>query len=148
MREWFPLNCLQMFTIAPIVRIEVDGIQAIVIVWVVSVMGGRYRQKYKEYKRIRTNRNGIIIICNTVYIIWKDVVKIQIDNTSLVEWNSQTTNCLVSFAAVFWAVTWERCVTAQKTASKETTNGLDSLESVQSPLLNWFNEHTSGQFLT
>ena len=53
-------------------------------------MGGRYRQKYKEYKRLRANRNGIIIICKTVYIIRKDVVKIQMNNTSLVEWNSQT----------------------------------------------------------
>ena len=32
MREWFPYNRLQIFTIAPIVRIELEAIQAIVIV--------------------------------------------------------------------------------------------------------------------
>ena len=32
MREWFPFNSLQIFTITPIVRIELEAIQAIVIV--------------------------------------------------------------------------------------------------------------------
>ena len=35
MREWFPYNRLQIFTIAPIVRIELEAIQAIVIVPIV-----------------------------------------------------------------------------------------------------------------
>ena len=38
MREWFPFNRLQMFTIAPIVRIELEAIQAIVIVPIVRVV--------------------------------------------------------------------------------------------------------------
>ena len=38
MREWFPFNRLQIFTIAPIVRIELEAIQAIVIVPIVRVV--------------------------------------------------------------------------------------------------------------
>ena len=38
MREWFPFNGLQIFTIAPIVRIELEAIQAIVIVPIVRVV--------------------------------------------------------------------------------------------------------------
>ena len=38
MQEWFPYNRLQIFTIAPIVRIELEGIQAIVIVPIVRVV--------------------------------------------------------------------------------------------------------------
>ena len=38
MQEWFPYNRLQIFTIAPIVRIELEAIQAIVIVPIVSVV--------------------------------------------------------------------------------------------------------------
>ena len=38
MREWFPFNRLQIFTIGPIVRIEFEAIQAIVIVPIVSVV--------------------------------------------------------------------------------------------------------------
>ena len=38
MREWFPLNRLQIFTIAPIVRIELEAIVIVPIVRVVLVM--------------------------------------------------------------------------------------------------------------
>ena len=38
MREWFPFNRLQIFTIAPIVRIEVEAIVIVPIVRVVLVM--------------------------------------------------------------------------------------------------------------
>ena len=37
-REWFPLNRLQIFTIAPIVRIELEAIVIVPIVRVVLVM--------------------------------------------------------------------------------------------------------------
>ena len=35
MREWFPLNCMRLITIAQIVRIELEAIQPIVIVLIV-----------------------------------------------------------------------------------------------------------------
>ena len=38
MREWFSFNRLQLFTIVPIVRIELEAIQAIVIVPIVRVL--------------------------------------------------------------------------------------------------------------
>ena len=38
MREWFPFSRLQTFTIAPIVRIELEAIQAIVIAPIVRVV--------------------------------------------------------------------------------------------------------------
>ena len=38
MREWFPFNRLRFFKIAPIVRIELEAIQAIVIVPIVRVV--------------------------------------------------------------------------------------------------------------
>ena len=37
-REWFPFNRLQIFAIAPIVRIELEAIQAIVIVPIARVV--------------------------------------------------------------------------------------------------------------
>ena len=48
-REWSPFNRLQIFTIAPIVRIELEVIQAIVIAPIVRAVsvarGGGYSQK-------------------------------------------------------------------------------------------------------
>ena len=38
MRDWFPFSRLQIFTIGPIVRIELEAIQAIVIVPIVRVV--------------------------------------------------------------------------------------------------------------
>ena len=35
-----------------------------------KTMGGHHRQKYKHNKRFIINRNGVIVLCWTVYLVW------------------------------------------------------------------------------
>ena len=66
MRKWFPFNRLQMFTIATIVRIELEAIQAIIIVPVVRVVSV-VSVVFHPYDR----RDRLVLFETTGTIIWK-----------------------------------------------------------------------------
>ena len=48
-------------------------------------MGGRYRHKYRHIKWFVINRNGLIVFWGTVYLILRDLFKIQIDKSPWVK---------------------------------------------------------------
>ena len=57
-------------------------------------MGGRHRQKHMHNKWFVINRNGLIIFWRTVYLISRDLFKIQMDKSPLVKLIIQTKNDL------------------------------------------------------
>ena len=44
-------------------------------------MGGRHRQKHRHSKWFVINRNGLIFFWRTVYLIIRDLFKIQIEKS-------------------------------------------------------------------
>ena len=67
MGEWFPFNRLQMFTIAPIVRVELETIQAIVIVPIARVVSVVFPYDRPDHlgKLGRSYGNqALVYICN------------------------------------------------------------------------------------
>ena len=71
-----------------------------------------YCRKYRHSKWFVIKRNGLIVFWRTVYLISRDLFKVQMDKSPLVKWNIQTKN-------VFY-----------------------NSETEQPPLLNWFNKNT------
>ena len=67
---------------------------------------------YRQSKWFVIKRNGLIVFWRTVYLISRDLFKVQMDKSPLVKWNIQTKN-------VFY-----------------------NSETEQPPLLNWFNKNT------
>ena len=55
-------------------------------------MGGCHRQQYRHNKSFVMNRNGLLVFWRTVYLISRDLFKIQMDKSPMVKWNIQAKN--------------------------------------------------------